>query len=295
MIRPLVLAAMLTAPSAAMALSLFGGLWTPPEPPEPPEEVAETLKDIRGSGCTGASDPNANAFAETAFGRGERPRGALPEEVQNAIAGIFAADSEDMRQRLAAPYLSSSNSDVAVAVRVSLAYATLRRRGTNRDGRASILDLLAQPSAMEDISDTHHIRAMLALERRAYKHAGDHAKRALQLAPAFYNAQVVASLALLSELPSQIRDGACANAMAQVTNALRPLFQGSACKLHVGHFDLAARRYLPPAQDEAGREADHIRQTILAYISGKDDSLAALKASAATGICTAALNAATGG
>ena len=280
--------------TALSGLSLLEGLWTPPEPPEQSEKVAETLRQIRGTGCTGATDPNANAFAETAFGRGEFPRDALAPQAHQAMAGIFAAESDSVRMDIAAPFLDGPDDFSAASVRIAVAYAKLRHQTADGTVRRELQELLAAPSAIDGFSDTHYLRAVLALERRAYAAAGDHATRALALAPEFYNGHVVHGLALLATVPDMVERGNCDEALAQVTAAIEPLFENGACKLHVGHFDLAARRYLPRPRSAAAHEARLIRAVVLAYISGKDETAAALKESATTGRCAAALVAATG-
>ena len=86
--RAVFLLVLLVLPSMAVAQTLFGGLWTPIKPPPPPPEVSQTLSGIRSQGCTSAIDPDANAFAETGFGRGEHSRDSLPLDVQSAITAI---------------------------------------------------------------------------------------------------------------------------------------------------------------------------------------------------------------
>ena len=274
-------------------LTVLNGLWTPPEPPEPPEEVSNTLQEIRGAGCTSATDPNANAFAETAFGRGEWNKAGIAEDAQTAMAGILAAESDGLRQQLAEPFLNGADANAEAAIRVALAYAALRHRANKASVNSKVRRLLSGPEKIETISDTHYLRAALALERRAYGAAKQHARRALEIAPEFYNAQVVHGLALLSEVPEAVRKGACGQALGTVTAAIKPLFSTGACKLHVGHFELAAQRYLPQPRDAAGHEAQHMQSAILAFIVGKDDALASMEGAQGSLVCGSALSLAT--
>lgn len=283
-------------PGPVLAWTLLEGLWRPPPPPEPPTEVQQRLQDMRDKGCSGAADPAANAFAETSFGRGEKDKAALPQAVQAAITAIFVADTQSAVDVLAAPFLAAPDANSAAAVRIAVVYAMLRLRDAQNAGvGADVTRLLGTPDTLESYSDTHYLRAALALERRAFGAAGQHADAALAIAPDYYNARVIAGLARLVEVPQLVAAGACEQALATVTFAVQPLFGNGACALHVGHFELAAQRYIPQPNSAPGNEAAVMRQSVLAFIAGRSQSVPAILAAAPTPLrCVQSLKAAIG-
>jgi len=246
----------------------FWAIWQRSEPPTLPPPP-KRLKALRNGGCGDAAA--ISRFGETAFMRGELDKAALPEAFVRIATAAYASERLEQARGLLAPYQTAGEPAVRSAAKIAFAFILIRHRGMNGDVQGEIEHLLQNDSALAGNADRYYLLATIAMARRDWPQAGQFATEALEIAPEYYNAQVIWSLAQLEQLGRQSGMlSHCARAIHTFERALAPLLALGACPTHVAHFDLAASRFLsPPSDDEEGLTL--IRRILLAYVSQNDE------------------------
>ncbi|MEE3098669.1 MAG: hypothetical protein VX463_02765, partial [Pseudomonadota bacterium] len=219
----------------------FWNLWRPAPPP--PSEAGGAppakLDSLRESAC-GAGDA-ARSFADTAWGRGERPRAELAPELQAVIAAALASGEADPARRLLRPWLDDAAPAHRLAAAVTLAMALLR---SGPGGTTEALELLAAPELAGD-PDAAYLRAAAALDRRDWATAEVEAARVVDGAPRHYGAQTVLALVRLNAagaVGAPPTPAQCARLLQRIAEAIEPPLRLGACPVHVAHLDLTADR-----------------------------------------------------
>lgn len=254
----------LSAPTPAQA---WWHLWRAEpveEPPIPP--IPTPLQKLRDGGCA-VGDADGTRFGDTAFMRGHADKSILPEDMQRALLGLTITDDADAARAYVAPFLSDSDPVIQGHARVALARWHLAHASRNAAGSSTAKALLDHPSTAT-MPDAHYLRAVIAMAGNDWDGARDQASAALTDSPDHYDAQVLLALTALRGI--SIRPQSCGAAMTAIQTVLVPVLSSGACPTHVAHFDLAARRFLPPVRGQHGERDARLRAIVLAFVARND-------------------------
>ena len=233
------------------------------EPPFP-HPINRELSEIRESGCDVSNNDSFKLYGETAYMRNEIDSAWMTAENRTILAAATLSQSETTTRMLLRPLLNNEDARLQKASLLTLVFWIFKNQ-KNSDSTLSELKILLNNPLLNGISDKHYLTAVIHSQSSNWKDVSSELHKAVNIAPLYYNAQVLLAIDNFRKLP--LRRLGCDGAFSEIQRYLIPIMALGACPTHVAHLDLAIDRHLPKLKGTGAVRNSIIRKTLLSYVS----------------------------
>lgn len=226
-----------------------------------PVILAKT-RQIRMNDC-GSAHAN-RSFGETSYMREELPSNQFTDKQRAILAAATISESKAETLSLLKPLLQHKQPHLRAVGLITFIFWELKHRKVSEKNYSKILKLLNSP-VLNNIADKHYLLATIGYQQNNWKIVSNEAKKAVEIAPLYYNAQVLYALDSLRKL--SLTPISCLKSMRKTQEILFPVLSQGACPTHVAHFDLAVERYLPVNNSDVAKRNNILRKITLSYVA----------------------------